>query len=814
MILLLNPKCRASMQRDQVEIKARSLANLLTAFRSIGQLYPTREARRAWVERIFGNIRFDEYVRACTTIPELLPSIRAATIEFCLAHIGVSTFGERMRITFQQHGNDGDVSSVSVVSGHESDTSIGSSDSREEVPATITSQRFGMSRLDPFWLALYERLYALTVTEGTANDGYDARIEFARRFTIDLCSGKPAIIQEPRQISDFEHNRFVSDNECISTLTAIGYLNKSTMMYTDTNTEYHAYVYCSNCIRMHSDAIYTLSYEGLAPAPPVFDDEHEIRTFTQQLMLYTGGTFVPDRQACREAAVERNSVVITSFSQNNTSFQMAFAMPDSRFYTANIFYLKSGNTCSTDIQYKQHYLSNSCKCENRLSHWRVVVSVVALDGMELDVQARNDMLQLIVGVIRAFKQTKEDEGAHIYMNHFTGLSLVDYINDSNALGGLTTDVNIAEDNSSARTCYLHNWLRDHMNPRHWLSVMSPICIASVLLRIPQLLIVYRPVFSETLSSANGPNIFLNYKTFDDIVLKYLLLSLDTLRHGYADKRKGVAYKSRDNYWIQTDRKISIPPTGDSPPPKRPRWLRRADNFAGKLSSSSSSGEESHGEIDNYDSRIELNNLFRGVFSAPSRLYVHANVLKKMGFNVTGVSAVLPTRTFTHTDYDGSPEDRSDGLENSCTVICSSPMIIIDETTNRPEMRDSIQTLRVLKDAREFDSALEKNRDAWDVEAGRSYEESVVSLNDFWPGVRAIKISFKDVVLENVNFVFFAAADGCDSIQRLTRNGLTRLHHFNMQTSFSAHILPPPIVYTLQQMLLRTEDEVDIAASVL
>lgn len=758
-----------------MRVAARSLANMLIAFRTGALFYPTRDTRLAWVEQILADVRFDRIVRGHSTLPQ---HARSAVVEFCLGHIGVNSFGRRLKKAFRRVSLP-DLSSI-----------VGKRP-RFDVAA---SEQGGTGRLDPFWTVLYGSIRVLTVTPDRSDtDSYDARIEFARRFTLDLNHGMPGVFKSPNESTGEKESHYVARDECVATLVSVGHLNKPMAAPADLDTidirstEYPVYVFGSNYVWIHSDAVYTFSQA--VRYPQAFENDSQVVTFTKHLLALERASFVPDTLASRDKAVETNRPAITSLSRNDVSLQFSFAMPDARFYVANVFYLKGGDPCCTDFRYKRKYLSNSCHCENRLAHWRVCVSLAALDGSKFEVLIGNSLSDFVISVVRAFYRTKENQGAHYFVNQFTGLALVSYMNDSTALGGMKVDTNQGADESSrAVTCDVHSWLRGHTNVKYWRTAPSMDSIETLLLYVPQLIVVYRPLLSESVGAANGPNVFLNYKTFEDVFIKYVLLTLKTLTTGFGDKRKTVAYKNRDSYLL------FYPDVGD---PQTPN---------------TSGGQSQEDRLQSYDGATEVtdpnratfsnvqrdvNDLFQRVFSAPSRLYVHANVLATIGFNVTAVNSGTPSRTFMHTEP---------GTEDNCvTVVSSSPLVVLDETNNsRPlKTEQTVQSLRVMKRAyRPGDRMLPGSGNGEDPSKRREFRETAVSLEDFWPGVYAILVSFTDTVLSDVHFAFFTAEDGNDSLDRLTGDGLTRLSRHNLNGSFQ--LLPPPVIYTLQQMYVRFE----------
>src|SRR5436190_3585559 len=774
--------------------KAQRLANLLVAFRSCAHLYPTRESRRAWVERILFDIRFGHQIVGGH-------NVREAVIQFCLGHIGVRTLGDRLRAAFRNSDNNAGTLSqlLSPTVGVAANAADGGVSSSSMSAANLVSGSTGTGLLDEFWQALYEKLRSLTVTPGSTNDGYDARIEFATKVTLDLRHGMPGVIRGATEPT----LKLVADSDCAALLAAVGHLNRSMvdenvmMLNIDAaapiglaaDAKYPVYVFGSNCIWIKSDAEYTLPYD--ATQPPILDEDGDVWNFIENLLLFSGGMFIPDQDACAAAAAEKNVTVVTSLSRNDVSLQLSFATPDSRFYTANLFYMRGGDMCTTDVQYLRQYLSNACQCEDRLSHWRLVVSVAAFDGGEVDQSAGGDIAKYVLALIRAFQRTKVSQGAHFFINQFTVQLLINYFQDSIALGGMNASVNIADDNTAANVCYMHRWLRGHTNPNYWRLVASQ-CKAALLLRVPQLIVVYRPLVSPNATATNGPNLFLNYKTFEDVMSKYVLLSLETLgTGGYGDKPRGVAYESGDNYWIFTESggsgSLQAAANGDE---------SNGDNTRCAAGTSvGPRGQNLYGDIFLNPER-DVTELFSQIFAAPSRLYVHAAVLSTLGFNVAAASGV-PARTFMHSESD---------TRNMCTVFCTCPMMVIDEATNQPLVTpDGAQTLRVLKDSQRLGSVLHYRRAARGdrVLDDDAVKETIVSLDDFWPGVRAVMTSFREDALKHVQFVFFTATDGSQSLQRLTKNGLVRLNRFNIETS---EILPPPVLYVLQQMFVHMTGE--------
>ncbi|KAG8323936.1 hypothetical protein J6590_104050 [Homalodisca vitripennis] len=752
-----------AMEKD-VSTTTRLMANLLKAFRSAAYFYPTRESRRAWLERVLFDVNFEEAVRTSVALPTIPISTKSAVMDFCLGHIGVGPFETRLL-----------------------DTCIKRKRSRFKGRHRPGGVRENHLQYDRYFAALCERLRPLDSPDGDC----EIRVEFVRMFTIEPNTGVAGAI------SLFHDNKsLVSRDECVETLvSAGGHLNRymTESGAAASNTTYPVYVFGSNYVWIQSDAVYTL--REMSRRPPAIDGEAHTAAFVKNLLSTTGMVFVSNLEASSVAAVNRDGPVLVSLSQNGISIRFSFVMPNSRFYTANVFYLSGGNTCATDFRYKRRYLCNACQCENRLSHWRLCVSVAALDGLGVDVTpTKGGVYGFVLDVVRAFRQTKADDDDHFLINQFTGLALINYMNDSNAVGGMVKGAN---NDSSAFTCEIHRWLRGHTDDNHWLSTEQS--VAQLLLQSPQLLVVYRPLVSESATAANGPGIFLHYKTFDDVVEKYVLLSSETLRDGFAGKSKTIAYKGCDNYWVfdvsrrtdggentleSTGKPVAMP-MGDAHQRRvEPSWLN-ADGVNEEVDTVASRRGAAGNETSFFSLRKDVSDLFQRVFSAPSRLCVHVRVLSELGFNVTAVNVSKPTRLFTHTDRD---------TNSQCTVICSSPMVVTcDEKIDPPD--DSLQIMEHRQKSEGGAIMKSHNKDTV-----QSFRKDTIDLDYVWSGVHAVRISFNDVVLENVNFVFFTAADGCDALERLTHEGLARMNRHNFESSWQ--LLPPPVVHTLHGMMLQ------------
>lgn len=758
------------LEKWEIKFKAQSLANLLVALRSTAFFYPTREGRRAWLEQLLFDVRFDETARDYALKMVLPPPARVALVDFCSGHIGAHRFGKRINKAFRS-----------------------------------------LEKVDLFWLTLYDQFRSLTSHPRRNEDCYDARIEFARRITLDLHNVAPTLTAQ----SSDENDAFVTYDECVCTLMSIGHLNKSVVRTTiadqptddlPIDTTYTVCLFGSNCIWIVSDAMYTLKPTN--KRPHAFENVSETTGFINILMALARTEFIPDAAECCRASVRKMRPVITSVSRNDVSVQLSFAMPDSRFYTADIFYLSGSNKCCTDFRYKRERMSNACRCENRLTSWRMFVAVAALDDADLETPVNNLLTRFVTDVMRAFYRSKYDQGAHFYINQYTGTTLVNYMNDSVAIGGMIADANIADDSSAAASCDIHLWLRAHTNKRHW----HPIAtwhIARILAKHHQTLVVYRPLISDTVMIADGPNVFLNYKSFDDVLTKYVLVTSNTLERGYEGTSRAIAYKCSDGFWLYSEHEQSADgerSSKGSPSDTRhtvePPWKRMADKFGdsiiGTYDRSSGSSKTKRLKLDGsfrppfFGMHRDTDDMFHKIFSAPSRLHVHANVLTKLGLNVTAVSAGVPARTFMHTDPTTG---------NSCTVISSCPLVITDEESGLPiKSTSGVEALKVLQ--LEFDTehgVLEQNRSPPEAGTARNFNESVVSINEFWPGVNAVRIEFEDPVLDGVQFVFFAAHDGDEAIGRLTNDGLTRLGHYNTKHSF--HLLSPPVLFAVQRIFI-------------
>lgn len=792
------------MQREQrrdltVRQRAVSLANLLVALRSAAHLYPTRQDRRERVQRWLFDVRFFETAREYTPRLELPQQVFNAFLDFCLGHVGAHVLGERLLEAFSNTDRgrrflqtrqlfDSLVASVATTrQGHvTTDEAVSAGASGGDVVRDRDDRDpSDLRKYGTFWYALYGRLRTLTVTTvpnavpgqvGEEDDNYDARIEFGRQVTLDTRHGMAGVTAVPSA------NGFVAFDECYTTLASVGHLYRSTGSVSSptgaaTNTvflaEYPVYVFGSNCFWIESDAVYTL--RSSVNRPPAFENKEQIVLFARHLMSIVDTDLVPDVLECRRLAAAKNRPVITSVSRNEVSLQFSFAMPDSLMYTADLFYLSGSNTCATNLHYKRQCLSNVCKCENRLSYWRVCVSVAAFDGSRLSSPfGHNGMSRFATDAVRAFYLAKSAEkGDHFYINAFTGLALVHYTDDSIALGGMVEDdYNTASpgESTTAATCYMHSWLRGHMNERYW----RPVAVhhaTDLLNNTPQLLVVCRPLISESVTAADGPNVFLKYKTFEDVLVKYVLLTSIALSRGYADSAKGIAYKTRDCFWLFSD--VENSDDGERVD-GNPAWLQEVDSFG-----SGTSG------VPSFDMRRDTNDIFRHVFSAPSRLYVHADVLAGIGFNVTAVNVATPARTFTHTASEAS--------ENRCTVFCSSPLVVIDETTGAPLERSihEVEVLRVL--TRDQAQAVATSANPLFVKT------TITCLDGFWPGVNAVKTTFSDPVLLNVELVYFTAPDGDGAVQRLTTDGLARLSEVIANERDGFEPMSLPVLFALQHI---------------
>lgn len=781
---------RRTAHDTAVKERAAALANLLIVFRSAAYMYPTRRSRRARVLKWLYDVRFFRTARDFTPRLEVPRRACSAVVDFCLGHVGARELGDRLFAAFRDTADarkflrgrrllDNINTTAAAVS------TAGMSSSADNVTAGVSDASvggsIGLHRYGTFWYALYDRLRALTVAGGSgADDRYDARIEFMRDVKFDTAYGVHVLMGGMSQTPDA--GGFVEYDEFYTILATVGHARRAINVANfgqpaGSDVELPVYLFGSNCFWIESDALYTLSPSSRRPA--AFEDGQQIVTFCQHLMSIADTELVPDVLQCRNAAVARNRPILTAVSRNEISLQVSFAMPDSHLYTADLFYMSGGNTCATYLRYRRRYLSNACKCENRLSYWRLCVSVTTFDGARIISSiGRDGVSRFVTDVVRAFYHSKSGEqGAHFYINAFTGLALVDYINDSTELGGMAEGKNIAssDDSTPALVCHTHSWLRSHLNDCYWRPVTA--CHAVQLLNeTPQLLVVYRPLISESATAADGPNVFLKYKTFDDVLVKYVLLSLATLRDGYANRPKGVAYKARDCFWLFSDTETIVQDEGEGVP----SWLREVKEYGGPPL---------------FDLRRDVDGLYGRVFSAPSRLYVHANVLTELGFNVAAVTEAIPARTFTHIV-------EPDVTANGCTVFSSSPLVVIDEKTGSPlKSRHAVETLRVLTQSAESTKAASEDR------IGTPVVTVTTSLDEFWPGVIAVKTSLGQVstVLENVEFVYFTAPDGDAAVRRLTDDGLARL---NRAITGDRRLEPisPPVLFALHRSFVRLDAE--------
>lgn len=739
-------------------LKAKMAANVLAVFRSAGNMYQTRRSRREHVGRWLASVRFFENASEYS-VRTLLPTrIRSAVIDFCLGHIGACTLGGRIFEEFQITDEDRrTVSDTATYDDHRS--------------------RSRVQKCRIFWCSLYDRLRTLTAVsaldaaesdEYTEEDHYDARIEFMRQTTFDPCRGVSG--------GTDEDGGFVTFDECHTTLSTVEYMNTSvtcaeTTDTTATTDRRPVYVFGSNCIWIESDAVYTL--DSPTGRSPVFDNGEELTEFGRRLTTESGVDFIADVPTCRNAAAATNRPTVTSVSNNQFSLQLIFAMPDSSLYTANVFYLSGGNTCATDLRYARRWLSNVCRCENRLSCWRVCVAISAIDAIARDLP--DGIPSFVQAVVRAVYEAKSgEEGSHFYLNAFSGLALIDYNHDTTAVGGsVPAD---GDGTAAATTCYIHAWLRAHSNALFWWPVVAR-HTTGLLENTPRLIVVRRPLLSETIAANHGPNIFLKYKTFEDVVVKYVLVTSSLLRRGYANTRRGIAYKAYDCFWLYSDSDDTQSPADDTP-----AWLRTVNAY---------------GDIPLFDRRRDVADLFDHVFSAPSRLYVHRSVLVEIGFNVTAVQEAKPARTFLHTDAATNAP--------ACTVFSSSPLVVIDEKTGAPvKCRPRIGT----DDPVVFESPAGERSFRPPSEEGEpnvpQFVETVTTpLGDFWPGVDAVKTTFRDSVLKNVEFVYFTARDRSDALARLTRNGLTRMGE-SIANDRGFEPMSMPVLFALQQMCAARE----------
>lgn len=737
-------------------LKAKMSANALVVFRSAGNMYQTRRSRRDHVERWLASVRFFENASEYSVRTVIPTRIRSAVIDFCLGHIGACTLGRRVFEEFQ----------------------ITDDDRRSVLDTATYDDRRSRSRVQKcriFWCTLYDRLRTLTAvsvldaeSDGyTEEDKYDARIEFMCQTTVDPCSGVS-------NGTDGDGG-FLTFDELHTTLSTVGYMNTSVSCAEMSDTTEPAtptdrqpvYVFGSNCIWIESDAVYTL--DSPTERSSVFDNgDDELTEFGQRLTTDSGVEFIADVATCRNAAAARNRPTVTSVSNNQYSLQLVFAMPDSSLYTANVFYLCGGNTCATDLRYARRWLSNACRCENRLSCWRVCVSISAITATAHDLP--DGIPSFVQAVVRAVYEAKSgEEGSHFYLNAFSGLAIIDYNHDTTAVGGsVTAD---GDRTPAATTCYIHAWLRAHSNALYWWPVVAR-HTTGLLENTPQLIVVRRPLLSETIAADHGPNIFLKYKTFEDVIVKYVLLTSFLLRRGYANTRRGIAYKAADCFWLYSD--------GDTQTPAddTPAWLRTVNAY---------------GDIPLFDRRRDAADLFDHVFSAPSRLYVHRSVLVDIGFNATAVQEAKTARTFLHTDAATNAP--------ACTVFCSSPLVVIDEKTGTPvecsqrEGTDDPVVFELAADERSFRTP---SKDV------PPFVETVTTpLGDFWPGVDAVKTTFRDPVLKNVEFVYFTARDRSDALGRLTRDGLTRMGE-SIANDPDFEPMSMPVLFALQQMCAARE----------
>lgn len=679
--------------------------------------------------------------------------------------------------------------------------------------------------------------YAVRHIAAVANDAYDnedLKIEFERVYELDTLSGGG-----PLSATGFRHPA-VAAAESVKAIAKFGFLNRAAVFgvkdggVPSDRVHYKSYMFGSDVIILDNDLA---NYGSLdASMPPGTDKRHlqraldmndvELKRFISNIVTVSGGIMsadgsrVVDRKAKRRRRglyynfnndydTDGNSdedndnnmnipyegcVKFTSFNKLNNSLQFTFNTQASRLYfSANVLLLKADDFCTNDLVYRRAAVSSLCQCDRPVLAWRACVLVTPINCATIEGNARVEVTKVVMAAFTAFravyknkKSTSDTRLATI--SAFLAMPIPPFITKSVRPIRDATEANGRP--SLVKLCVFHRWLRAHSGSE-WLTCSMPDGVEPLIKLIEayggRAVIIQRPILmTGTGSESAGKRSFLRFMTYEDSVKKLLRLTKHSLMNGLSDSgvdgNCAVAYVRGKNDLIV---------------------FHRADsNFV---------SEDEGSLVERERSEVKgPARLWQSLFKAPTCLYIDLSVLVSMGFNVVAIER--GGRYFQH---------RDSSTQNICTVFCSVLMRIVEDPACRvlniqddditsadqnayTAYTEKAETLRgvdalVGHDSR-FNSSTQtrpqtiNNNNNNNISVHSRIRESVYNINDYWPGVDLIKTDFVDPELEHVCFVYFVG----NGASRMT---LERLHAFSNYSSRQA-ILPPPILFTIQRMVLK------------
>lgn len=583
-------------------------------------------------------------------------------------------------------------------------------------------------------------LAAVEIIRRAAGDAYydiDIKVEFEREYNLDQ-------VRSLIGSSGFKHPSLRAAN-CLYSVSAAGFLSKPSV-FGGPALNYRTYVYGSNLIRFDNSlnrlgAPFAGSRSTVHRRTGVGDAN--LHGFINTVLETANGALMADADG---PAACGSAIRFTSFSHQDVYIQFTFGVARTH-YTGTVFYLQADEFCQNDVAVKRETLTSGCRCDNRLLYWRLCASVTPINGTTID---EPEVRRVVTAALNAFR-TVDGDGL-VAISGFTAMAMP-HMNDP------ATRPTQRPGAPPERMCAVHDWARRNAGAVWRMNQTRN--IQTLMRATPRLLVVYRPVMMSASTERTNHRVMTQYMSYEDTFKKYVLVSRNTLTKGYgAADDCAVAYACGNAYLL---------------------FNRR-----------------NGGAADDDDGRPAR--LWRDTFAAPSCVYVHAEVLRTIGFNVTAYPGGEGAygRAFEHTDPRTG---------DTCTVVCSTLVRVVDETNDELLEGATADGVRGLKPLRRragasSDSVLEEWRPAERVDdrglsVHHRYRETGVDVSAFWPETRLVKIEFVDPALEHVCLAFFVTSGSAGGE---VEPSLERIYKF---TAFcvSTGTLPAPVLFTVQQLLI-------------
>lgn len=607
---------------------------------------------------------------------------------------------------------------------------------------------------------------------GNRFNSVDIKIEFTREIDMCLALGLAGVMDT--------NTMYIRPADYILAAATKGLFTKAASMGGESLC-YMSYLYGSNVILTDS----AIEDTGL------FREVGEL-VFRKMAISSSRLKVLSDKLV--EMAGDRFS--LKTLSDLDITIQLTFTL-GKRTYSAAMMYLRANDPCDEVTVVKKEFLSSMCHCENRTCTWRLCCIITPVGLTSLDEHDSDDIALLVIQIFKAAVYIQPD--LLDVVSGFTGMVIPHLANDPESLGCVgnnsSTKLTGKVNSTNSRVCSFHSFLAAN-SELPWTLIHLPTGLKTLFTEFQQVLLVHRPVFSiqSIMRMGISNKLFTHYKTFTDYFTRHVFLDRRVVINGYSRLARGVAFQSYDNGYL----------------------ILRANQITHRI--------------------CTMNSLYDGlIVKAPSQLYVTADVMTGLGFNIgssfefSKLNGVY-TRSFDHFDRR---------TNKTCTVICSVPIKILAEneiiTVGDEETTEIVDEFKLLRfdesvvgavpttTDQDSDSEVKSmysplNQFSSDgtrisPELSKYYTISWYDIKEFWPGVKIFRmnlgVSIKrslsrnntDDIIVNpsptdlVNFTIFTTGSDV-AYKPMSGEKLALFSHH----CYATKTLDPPTLFTLQRIL--------------